>query len=257
MALSDCHGEEENLSVFVDGELPAGQQRAVARHLLDCPDCAARAGRLLAVKYYLGAGAEEPAPLGAGFWARLDQALDLVDAVAERAAARPITPAARRAWALAGAGVFLILAAWVLRLATLPPPVPPETLIRAHEGLALRIPQSPLTPAAWAPGQSPRTGRTWLPQARLDQAVGTTAIHQHLYRVSSLPLSAFTLPSSSLAKHRLQFVRLEAGMYYVAAGERTSIVAWREGDHWRVLTADAPLTQLLPLAQVFSQMEMP
>ncbi len=255
--MSDCHREEENLSVFVDGELPAGQQRAVARHLLDCSECAARAGRLLAVKYYLGAGAEEPAPLGAGFWGRLDQALDLVDAVAERAAARPVTPAARRAWGLAGAVVFLILAAWVLRLATLPPPVPPEALIRAHEGLILRMPQGPITPAAWVPRQSQRAGRTWLPQARLDQAVGTADISQHLYSVSSLPLSAFTLPSSSLAKHRLQFVSLETGMYYVSAGERTSVVAWREGDHWRVLTADAPLTQLLPLAQVFSQMETP
>jgi hypothetical protein len=255
--MSDCQWEEENLSVFVDGELPAGQQRALARHLLDCPECAAHAGRLLAVKYYLGAHAEEPAPLSAGFWARLNQALDLVDAVAERAAARRVAPAARRAWALAGAGVFLILAAWVLRLAALPPPVQPEALIRAHEGLILQVPQGPMTPAAWAPGQSQRAGRTWLPQARLDQALGATAISQHLYSVSSLPLSAFTLPHSGLAAQRLFPIRVGMEQYYVSAGDPTSLVAWRDGDNWQVLAADTPLPQLLSLAQVFSRTSGP
>jgi hypothetical protein len=46
-------------------------------------------------------------------------------------------------------------------------------------------------------------------------------------------------------------------VYYVSAGDPTSLVAWREGDNWRVLTADTPLTELLSLAQVFSGTDTP
>lgn len=256
--MSDCHWEEENLSVFVDGELPTGQQRLLARHLLDCAECAAQAGRLLAVKYYLGAKSEEPEKLEAGFWGRLEQALDLVDAVAERAAQQPtLATPRRRAWALAGAGVFLILAAWVLRLATLPPPVQPEALAQAHEGLVLQVAQGPIIPASWTPGQAQRTGRTWLPQARLDQALGATGVSHRLYSVSSLPLSAFTLPSSSLPRRRLIPVQVGMEQYYVSAGGTTNLVAWREGDEWRVLAADTSTTQLLALARGFIGTEIP
>ena len=256
--MSDCHWQEENLSVFVDGEMPEGQQRALARHLLGCAECAARVGRLLAVKYYLAAKAEEPQALEAGFWGRLEQALELVDTVAERAARRPAPSVQRRrAWGLAGAGVFLILAAWVLRLATLPPPVQPEALARAHEGLVLQVAQGPMIPASWVPGQAQRTGRTWLPQARLDQALGTTGVSHRLYSVSSLPLSAFTLPPSGLARARLMPVQVDMEQYYVAAGGPTSLVAWREGDEWRVLAADTSPTQLLALARGFAGAERP
>ena len=256
--MSDCHREEENLSVFVDGELPTGQQRTLARHLLDCPECAARVGRLLAVKYYLGANAEEPKRLEPGFWGRLEQALDLVDAVAARAARRP-APAApvRRAWSLAGAGVFLILAAWVLRLATLPPPVQLEALARAHEGLVLQVAQGPIIPASWVPGHAERTGRTWLPQARLDQALGTTGISHRLYSVSSLELSAFTLPSSGLPCKRMMPVQVDMEQFYMATGGATSLVAWRDGDGWQVLAGDTSPTQLLALARGFARAERP
>ena len=301
--MSNCHWEEENLSAFVDGELSAGQQRSLARHLLECPDCAAHAGRLLAVKYYLGAHAEEPAPLGAGFWGRLDQALELVDAVAARPAPRPAPARARRnAWALAGTGVVLILTAWVLRLATLPPPVQPADLIQAHERLLAQFPPGAVSLASWAPGrtgraatallppaslgqslnlgerplgftqpdavQAPalaapasggpaRAGRTWLPQARLDQTLDTVGVTQHLYSVPSLPVSAFTVPSPGPARQHLRMVRLDTGLYYVSAGDPTSLVAWREEDNWRVLIADTPLTELLSLAQGFSRTETP
>ncbi len=256
--MSDCHWEEENLSVFVDGELPTRRQRALARHLLDCSECAAHAGRLLAVKYYLGANSEEPETLESGFWGRLGEALDLVDAVGERTARRPAPSVPRRrAWALAGAGVFLILAAWVLRLATLPPPVQPEALARAHEVLVLQVAQGPIIPTAWVPGQAQRTGRTWLPQARLDQALGTTGVSHRLYSVSSLPLSSFTLPPGGLARDRMMPMRVDMEQFYVAAGGSTSLVAWREGDEWRVLAADTSPTQLLALARGFGGGERP
>jgi hypothetical protein len=304
MLMSDCHWEEENLSVFVDGELPAGQQRSLARHLLECPDCAAHAGRLLAVKYYLGAHSEAPAPLGAGFWGRLDQALDLVDAVVTRPVPRTAAPRpVRRAWTLAGAGAFFILVAWVLRLATLPLPVQPADLIRAHERLLAQVHSGPVALASWAPAQtgtagatllsparlgpvlglrepappdldsppSPgsftpaarvsetpaRAGRTWLPQARLDQTLGAVGITQHLYSVPSLPVSAFTIPSPGLARAPLRRIRLDGGSYYVSAGDPTSLVAWRENGTWRVLIADTPLSELLSLAQVFSHTDAP
>jgi hypothetical protein len=301
--MSNCHWEEENLSVFVDGELSAGQQRSLARHLLECPECAAHAGRLLAVKYYLGATSEEPAPLEAGFWGRLDQALDLVDAVATRPAPRPAPVRARRsAWALAATGAVLILTAWVLRLATLPPPVQPADLIQAHERLLAQFSPGPVALASWAPGragraapillppaslsqslqlrESPlgltppeaapprapaapvtgaaaRAGRTWLPQARLDQTLDTVGVIQHLYSVPSLPVSAFTVPAPGPARQHLRMVRLDSGLYYVSAGDPTSLVAWREEDNWCVLIADTPLSELLSLAQAFSRTEAP
>ncbi len=257
--MANGHWEEENLSVFIDGELPTGPQRALARHLLECPDCAAQAGRLLAVKYYLGANATEPEPLEPGFWGRLEQALDVVDAVAARAARQPAPtrPLRRRVGALAGAGLVLVLAAWVLRLTTVPPPVQPEALARAHNGLVLQVAQGPIIPAAWTPGQVQRTGRTWLPQARLDQALGTTGVQHQLYSVSSLPLSAFTLPASSLPRKRMMPVRVDRQEFYVTAERETNLVAWRRGEEWEVLAAAAPPTQLLALARAFARQDLP
>lgn len=257
MSMSQCPLEEENLSAFVDGELPSGQHRLVARHLMDCPECAAQAGHLLAVKRYLALKAEEPAVLGEAFWQRLDQAIDLVDAVAARASLPPTPPRARRrAVAFAGVGVLLIVAALAFRLAAAPTPIAPSALVRAHQNLLAEFSGGPVAPAAWAPADQQQAGRTWLPQARLDQALAA-GITQQLYSVASLPLSVFTVPSSRLDLNRLQPILAGAREYYVATEGRTSLLAWRQNDRWEVLAADTSLSQLLTLAEAFQRLDLP
>lgn len=255
--MSQCPLEEENLSAFVDGELPAGQHRLVARHLMDCPECAAQAGHLLAVKRYLALKSEEPAVLGEAFWQRLDQAIDLVDAIAARANVPPTPPRARRrAVALAGVGALLILAALVFRVAAVPAQVRPSTFVRAHQSLSAAFFHGPVAPVAWTPGDQQQAGRTWLPQARLDQALAAD-ITQQLYSVASLPLSVFTVPGSRLDLKRLQPITVGAQEYYVATEGRTSLLAWWQHDRWQVLAADTSLSQLLTLAEAFQRLDLP
>jgi len=246
--MTDCPREEDQLAAFVDGELPPRQQRALARHLMDCPHCAAQAGQLLAVKSYLGVEPQEPASLSRAFWQRLTQALDLIDAVT----ARTLRPSARRPTrarllALAAAGVALIAVAWGLRRANLPPVLQPELLSQAHQSMRWQAPNSPISPVAWS--TTPSTGQTWLPQARGDQILGEDTVIHELYSVSSLALSLFTLPEADLDVQALEPVQIGSQTYYLGAYGPTALLAWQEQGRWQVLVANTSLGHLLNLAE--------
>ncbi|HEY3398146.1 MAG TPA: zf-HC2 domain-containing protein [Armatimonadota bacterium] len=247
--MPDCPYEEENLSGFVDGELPVHQQQVLARHLMECSQCAEQAGRLLGAKYYLADKAPEPTPLSTAFWGHLEQAMVLVDAVAARSAARPLSPVLRkRILAGASAVVMLTVVAVALHLASQPPLVSPAALLQAHQGIVAQTASS-FSPVSLGGARLPRAGHAWLPQMRLEQGLGAAGVTHEIFSVSALPLSFFSLSRSRLDIRRLQPIQTEQRTYYAGTDGRLSLLAFQNGEEWQVLTAEAPLSQLLLLAE--------
>jgi len=224
--MNNCPTNQDHLSAFVDSELSDPRRRQAAGHVLECDDCAAQVGRLLAVKAYISAEPEESAALGPRFWRRLAQALDVIDAVGERMAPRPQRRAlVPRLAALAAAGAAVVVLALALRVVALAPPrvAPP------------------------APATANSTG-SWMLEAGLPQ---------ELYRVSPRPVSLFSVPPGVLDLKLLQPVRSGDQNYYVGVFGFTSLLAWEEQGGWRVLTGEVPPEQLLELAASRSRFSLP
>jgi hypothetical protein len=256
--MNDCPREPENLSAFVDGELPPARQRQTARHLMGCDDCAAQAGRLLAVKSYLGAGEGQTVALTQAFWRRFDQALDLVDAMGDRMAPRPQRQKLRpRLAALALAGVLVIAVAWGLRLRTLAPQVTPQVLVAAHRSLAGQVTSGPFHSVGWRQPPLPSSTGDWALEASLARTAKLEGVTQDLYDIGASRLSAFAVPTEGLDLRQMESLQVGPRRYYLTSYGVTSLVAWQEQGKWQVLAADMPPRRLLLLAQMHGQISTP
>ena len=74
MKCSECR---ENLSVYIDGELPEAEQHDIALHVRDCPDCAAVLERMRRAVHALSCMPQEAPP--PDFMVRLNERLDAED----------------------------------------------------------------------------------------------------------------------------------------------------------------------------------
>lgn len=88
--MNDCRDVRDNLSAWIDGELPAAELLAVERHLVACPDCRAEADDLRRVQL---AVTKMPLPfLPRDMVVDINRAIDADELVARR----PVKPAWRR-----------------------------------------------------------------------------------------------------------------------------------------------------------------
>jgi anti-sigma factor RsiW len=286
----DCPREPEVLSSFVDGETPASQQRAVARHVLDCEKCAAETGRLLAVRSYLDVEPEEQASLSQEFFARLHQALSLSDMLTVAHHARPqrapLVVSPRVAWATSAALALLLLAV-ALSWHPAPPGLLPASLAQAHESTVGPNPQAAwlkelasarpasnnnmslaAVPASFGSGASlepatlgsgPNISRNGLWGAAPASAPAplppsdAPALDHQVYSGAGLIVSRFTLADKALDVHTWQRVRRASGDYFTTQQGATTLLAQREGDgQWRLLASDASVEQLLAFAELYA-----
>ena len=63
-----CSITPETLSAFVDGELPAKEQRRLAQHITTCQACSHQLGTMYALKVYVGCHDQQPASVPSRLW---------------------------------------------------------------------------------------------------------------------------------------------------------------------------------------------
>ena len=246
-----CRISTETLSAFVDRELAPRRCRRLACHVADCPSCSQRLGALYAMKSYVGSAEQAAAPLPAGLWRRLRDALDTVDRVAQ--SLPHLTPRPVPAWrlpTLAAMGVVLVLAALCVRQWAVMRPTTPELLAVAHRSSVARL----LTTAAGADTYQPvstHPGPTgWQPLGAAVVHIGNGFGQQQIYQVGPAILSYFSLPDRPFEPDEMIIVRQGPHILYVSTGAGLSMVGWREPGGWGVLVADSYADQLLPLAEL-------
>ena len=96
----DCKANRPTLHHYLDGELDAASEKAVADHLARCADCTATLAELESVGQLLRRVGSTPAPV------------DLFDRVRTAAGKRTATPGLGLRLAAAGLGALLVGASW-------------------------------------------------------------------------------------------------------------------------------------------------
>ena len=259
----NCPLSEEQLTAFVDGELPAQQARHLARHIMACPQCSRALGRLSAADALLqlptavgdeAASEEHVAALSPGFWQRLKGRLDDVDQVinATDGVSRPRQRSGLMR--LAVAGIAIILAAVITQQLVLHSMsgVQPARLVQMHTGFVHSSTSSPARaghkqaairggPSASAPGTPTMID--------LD---GTPALwSQHV--VEGRPVSVLYTARNSVNLRNMQPITANSKLYHLSQTPAGNVLVDSSGDIWHIVIADpylAPQHMLTLLSQI-------
>ncbi len=249
-----CSITPETLSAFVDGELPAREQRTLAQHITTCQACSHQLGTMYALKVYVGCHDQQPASVPSRLWEAVRRGLDEVDVVVKKIA--PIGPRPVPAWrlgALVAAGVLLIVLAAGARRTFAPPSWNWSHLAQAHKIAAARVlpdmtglgrfgtTDDAMTEVAWQPAHSQAI--------RADRCSG----RQELYTTRGAAFSHFTIPCNSLDVSTLTQVHHAGQWLYLDTRGDLAMVAWRQGTGWGILVGDFYIEQLLALARLYAQ----
>jgi hypothetical protein len=234
-----CPEREEILSSFVDGELSPREQRRLAEHLMECDSCAASVGQCLAVRNVLHdrepAATTAPSP---DFWHKMHQALDVMDAVATYQPPRRRFSLTSRRAAWVGALALALLLFLGLALSPGPAPKTPADLVAAHRDLVTGLDAQMRW---WYTVEARPQLRTaaWIPQDAATMPMPGRDAPYTIYRERTVLITSFLIPDEDLDISRFSWALDDVGNFHYAAYDgHTGLVAWGEGDHWRVLIAD-------------------
>lgn len=258
----NCPLSEEQLTAFVDGELPAQQARHLARHIMACPQCSRALGRLSAADALLqlptavgdeAASEEHVAALSPGFWQRLKGRLDDVDQVinATDGVSRPRQRSGLMR--LAVAGTAIILAAVITQQLVLHSMsgVQPGQLVQMHTGFVHSSTSSPARaghtqvaiggPSASAPGTP-----------TMIDFDGTPALWAQ-YVVEGRPVSVLHTARNSVNLRDMQLITANGKLFHLAQSPAGNVLVDSSGDIWHIVIADpylAPQRMLTLLSQM-------
>ncbi|MBC7286923.1 MAG: hypothetical protein H5T86_02550 [Armatimonadetes bacterium] len=215
--------DDDRWAGFVDDEIQdRAEQKALASHLLLCPDCAREVGHLLAHKVLT----RRPDPAShapRSLWPQIIAELDRVDGV-QRALQSPAPGRRSLVPALVGIGAALIVCALIVRVVALRP-VPATAQIAAMHRQVLACagiyPGSPGTfQAVGSTFGSPPLYVVWQGIGRF----GNSFVIHRLALAGRLPISIMTLPSSSLPLDQFDRRVVRGKVYFVAQTPDTAVV---------------------------------
>jgi len=246
-----CPVTPEDLSAFVDDELPGEQRRKIARHIVTCPSCSRQIGTIYSLKVLANGPDQQFARVPRGFWKRVRQSLDEIDAVARKVVS--ISPGRAPAWrlaALAATGVLMIILAVGIRGVLVPRSTNWMHLAKAHRtATAQLIPPVAIRQLPDHSGQA--TQVAWQPTHA--QAIQTQMCsgRQVIYQRPGAIISYFILPCINLDVSGLTSIYQGGLRFYLTASDGLSMIAWRQGPGWGVLVGATDAEQLLELAGLY------
>jgi anti-sigma factor RsiW len=240
---------EESLSALLDGEMELTEKRALALHVAVCVSCARTLGQLFAARVCVHAPAPGRFTLPRRFWRGVREGLNEVDGLIR--ATEPATrrrPLVARGWVIAAAAAIVIGVVGKAYLAHTQPVS--LRLTRMHVAGTMSPHDPGLTQAV---GLSPHD--SWQPVSRAVTSINGMMVLRTVYSVDGLPVSVFRMPAKMLDTRRL--VALKAGneTLYLAASERSSMVARRTDQSWQVVISRSPIEYTVNLALTCPQQE--
>ncbi len=245
----DCPLAEEQLTAFLDEDLPAEQMRAVARHVMACSHCSELLGRLRAAQTVMDlphptADSATPSP---DLWDRVNSRLDEVDRLMQA------TPSVAEGlprpylYRLVAVGAGLILLAVVVQQVMLHTisGVPPTELVAMHNQAAASV------PAATASGYTNISlGGSSQPATTANPAMveldGAPALWLQ-YAVGGRRVSVLCTGRHSVNLRGMQQLAAYGKQYHLKQTPAGNVLVDSSGDIWRVAISNATPQEMLPV----------
>ena len=252
-----CPLSEEQLTAFLEDDLPARQTRLMARHVITCPSCSQILGRLKAAESLLRTPQpdETIAETSPEFWPRLQARLDDVDHVMNATPGVGRQPANNlRRLALAGAAVIVLaLAAQQVMLRHFPA-LQPAQLAQIHrQAVAAAAPQASTPDYPYASAgfsDAGRSGRADTPPSFAPYLVeldGVPAVCS-VYLLDGRRATALCTIEKAIDLRRMAPLSPGQDRYFAGRLPDGNIVLVdTAGQMWRAVISDAPPQQMLSL----------
>jgi hypothetical protein len=264
----NCPLSEEQLTAFLDNELPDPQARQLARHIMACPQCSRVLGRLNAADALLRLPSvdrdEVPAPenvpdLSSTFWPTLKGRLDAVDQLinATDGVSRKRQRSGLMRLALAGAAIVLAAVITQQLMLNSMSGLQPEQLVQMHAGY---VPSAPLS--------NPQAGHAQValgspdafqpaPPTMID-IDGTPALWSQ-YLVDGRAVSVLHTARNAVNLRDMQPITADGKRYHLSQNPAGSVLVDSSGDIWHIVTADPylPPQRMLTLLRQISSLPGP
>lgn len=254
-----CEYAQEQLYLYLDGELASDEALAVEHHLQGCASCRQEVTAHRRLQAMLRTACEEE-EMPAQLWPTIRQQL-----AQEAVPLRPEAPRAprRRVWLGGGAIAVLILIAWLGRSwLTAPFPAVGQEMVDSHIRTRLMVAPYTQVPAR------PDAIQAWF-RGRVEFAVPVPHLPQKRYRFQGVrvnyflnrrvaelaytagthQLSFFILAEPSLTLTAAHTVHAGARTFYVQYHKGYTAVLWKDGDMVCGLVSDLQATALVSLLQ--------
>ncbi len=240
-----CQKCGEWLAAWVDGEMPEGDRRRMAGHVVLCDDCAAEAGQMMAEKVLVARPEPEVAP-PPGLWGKVVSELDRVDGVH-----RALAPEGARRRSLvpvfAVAGVLLIAGSLYLRSVIFLSGSVAGQLLATHaaavraSGMYGEDPHN--LQAVTTSFRAPTLVPIW--QA-VDKFNSAFAVHK-LYLAGRTPVSVISMPEDAVPLSGFSRQVFAGREFFVATEPQGAVVIYRSDGMAEVVMGNTTVDDLLPL----------
>jgi len=236
---------DELLCGLVDDELDVNEKRMAALHASVCPRCAQSLGQLFAARAVLSLPAPEKVTLPRAFWRHVRERLDNVDGLIRATEVVPRRRPLVARW-VPVAGLAVVALAFGARAFFAQPPEIPTQLSRYH----LQASYMPGDPGLHqAVGYGVRN--TWRPVSRSLIDMNGVMVLQTIYSVGGLPVSVFRVPEGSFDTRHLAPERLGNQTVYLAASNRSTMVAIPNEGAWDIVVTRSPLDETMAMARSY------
>ncbi len=239
-----CRDNEELLSRLVDSELSGDDRRRVAAHVLICPECSGRVGRLVATKRLLERS-EAEAEVPANFMQRARWRLDGIEGRHSRGRTAWLQSGTARAVAMAAMGLVVITAALMVSSRVNPVAGNVDLLVAAHNHMSPAY----VAPTGYCTVGAGTSMSSWRVMRRALLQVSGQIITHTIYEVGSCPLSVFEGPSTWDPISGGDRVRGATGGTRVGAIEGVALSTWEQNGRRYVVMARASIEDVAELAR--------
>ncbi len=248
MKQSNCPLSQEQLTAFLEEDLPAEHMRRLARHIMACPHCSEVLGRLRAAQTVIEIPdpSEESITAPPELWDRVNSRLDEVDRLMQATPCVEEHPPRPYPYRLVGVGVALIVLAVVVQqvmLHTISGARPIE-LVSMHNQAVASLSSSAAGPGyaniSLSGASEPAPTRSPF-MVELD---GAPALWLQ-YAVSGRPVSVLCTGRHSVNLRGMQQVAAYGKLYHLKQTPTGNVLVDSSGDIWRIAISNATPQEML------------